>query len=405
MEPRALLVSPEPPYPLMGGGALRTASVLEFLRKHFRLDLITFRPTDGADPRDSLLPRCDRLLVINLPAHARHPAARAARNLGRLIRNVPPLIDRFAGFGAEVKRFLSGNRYACAVLEHMWVAPYQREIFPFADRVILDLHNIESQLARRCGAAARWPESFLHAQFADLYYALERHWLPQFDRVLMPSDEDAQKSRAIAPGTDGTVYPNALPWYDQPDEAKLHSVVFSGNLEYLPNIQAVRFFAAQVWPVLRERWPQLRWRLVGRNPAAVARLIGEDPRVELVGTVAEAVPALAQSQVAVVPLLSGSGTRFKILEAWAAGVPVVSTCIGAEGLPGEDGTHLLLADEPGTFVAAVSRLLAESELRKHIRRAARLLYEQEFTWESAWRKLDWLVDPAKTRDRTPHHLY
>jgi glycosyltransferase involved in cell wall biosynthesis len=102
----------------------------------------------------------------------------------------------------------------------------------------------------------------------------------------------------------------------------------------------------------------------------------------------DAVLELARAKVAVVPLLAGSGTRLKILEAWAAGVPVVSTFLGAEGLPVRAGEHLLLADGAADFVEAVSRLLASKELRRKVGMAGRLLLEKEFTWETAWKSLD-----------------
>ena len=110
-------------------------------------------------------------------------------------------------------------------------------------------------------------------------------------------------------------------------------------MEYHPNLTAVRFFRLEIWPRLRDRWPQLVWRLVGKNPKAVQRFTRGDPRIEVVGPVQDAVCELARSRVAVVPLLSGSGTRLKILEAWAAGLPVVSTTLGAEGLPVRDGEN------------------------------------------------------------------
>jgi glycosyltransferase involved in cell wall biosynthesis len=97
---------------------------------------------------------------------------------------------------------------------------------------------------------------------------------------------------------------------------------------------------------------------------------------------------LARARVAVVPLLAGSGTRLKILEAWAAGLPVVSTSVGAEGLTACDGEHLLLADGAAAFARSVSRLLACCDLREKIGRAGRLLLENEFTWEKAWKNLD-----------------
>jgi glycosyltransferase involved in cell wall biosynthesis len=184
------------------------------------------------------------------------------------------------------------------------------------------------------------------------------------------------------------VYPNAIPWTPVPPKTEEQVIVFSGNLEYHPNLSAVRFFAREVWPRLRDRWPQLVWRLVGKEPGAVAKLVAGDPRIELQGPVEDAVAELARAQIAVVPLLAGSGTRFKILEAWAAALPVVSTTIGAEGLPARDGEHLVLADTPAAFAGAVSRLLTCKDLRLTLGNSGRLLLEKEFTWVSAWSTLD-----------------
>ena len=184
------------------------------------------------------------------------------------------------------------------------------------------------------------------------------------------------------------IYPNALPPTPLPPRANEDVVVFSGNMEYYPNISAVRFFRREVWPLLRERWPGLVWRLIGKNPEAVRSLLVGDARIQVQGPVEDAIRELARAKVAVVPVLAGSGTRLKILEAWAAGLPVVSTTLGAEGLGARDGESLLLADGGPAFAEAVSRLLARPELRERVGAAGRLLLEKEFTWESAWKKLD-----------------
>jgi glycosyltransferase involved in cell wall biosynthesis len=217
---------------------------------------------------------------------------------------------------------------------------------------------------------------------------LERTWLPRFSEVLTASQIDAERARAIAPGARVTVYPNALPLTPLPARANEDAIVFSGNMEYHPNISAVRFFRREVWPLLRERWPGLVWRLIGKNPEAVKRFTSGDARIQVEGQVDDAIRELARAKVAVVPVLAGSGTRLKILEAWAAGVPVVSTTLGAEGLGARDGESLLLADGGPAFAEAVSRLLACIELRQSLGAAGRLLLEKEFTWETAWEKLD-----------------
>ena len=167
-------------------------------------------------------------------------------------------------------------------------------------------------------------------------------------------------------------------------------IVFSGNLEYHPNVSAVRYFREQIWPQLREWWPGLVWRLVGKNPQGVSKITSGDSRIELSGPVADAVTELARAKVAIVPVLAGSGTRVKIIEAWAAGVPVVSTPLGAEGLSARAGEHLLLAEGAPAFRDAVSSLLASAALRDRIGSAGRYLFECEFTWEAAWKCLQFL---------------
>jgi glycosyltransferase involved in cell wall biosynthesis len=165
-------------------------------------------------------------------------------------------------------------------------------------------------------------------------------------------------------------------------------VVFSGNLEYHPNVSAVRFFRLQIWPQLRDLWPGLIWRLIGKNPEAVERWTAGDPRIQVTGPVEDAVAEIARGRVAVVPLLSGSGTRFKILEAWAAGVPVVSTTLGAEGLGVSHGEHLLLADDVPAMVRAIDQVLKSPAVGERLAHAGRSLLEKEFTWDAAWKSFE-----------------
>ncbi len=383
--PAALLLAAETPYPLAGGGALRTASLLHYLAGRYDTDLLVFRQPGAPDPAKTLpagLAR--RIVVLDLSPNRRDPAARALRNAGRLVRGVPPLVDRFAGFDRAIAAALAGRRYAVGIVEHFWCAPYADVLAPFCDRLVLDLHNVESALHERCAATDTGASAFAHRVFARASRRLERRWLPRFDRILVPSSEDA----ALVAGAQTTVYPNALPATPEPVRRNHEAVVFSGNLEYHPNIGAVRFFRREIWPLLRETSPTLVWRLVGKNPEAVAEFTSGDPRIEVVGAVDDAIAELARSRVAVVPLLAGSGTRLKILEAWGAGLPVVSTTIGAEGLGARDGEHLLIADDPAAFAHAIARLLACTDLRADLATAGRSLLHKEFTWETAWRNLE-----------------
>ena len=386
--PRALLLAPDAPYPLAGGGALRTASLLHYLARSYAVDLILFRQSGDPDP-SVFVPNglVERVSVVDLPAHRRSGASRGFRNAWRLLRRVPPLIDRFSGFQQAVARAMEDRQYAVGVVEHFWCAPYWEQISSRCDRTVLDLFDIESVWHERCARVERGAVRFAHGVFARASAELERKWFPCFSEILTTSPEDARQVLALTPEARTTVYPNAIPQRPVPNAKKDDAIVFAGNLEYHPNISAVRFFRQEVWPILRERWPALVWRLVGKNPQAVAAWTGGDPRIQLSGPVEDAVAEMARARIAVVPVLAGSGTRLKILEAWAAELPVVSTPLGAEGLPVEDGRHLLLAETAVKFAEAVTRLLESETLRADLGRAGRCLLEKQFTWEKAWENL------------------
>jgi polysaccharide biosynthesis protein PslH len=358
----ALFLSPEPPLPGSGGGGLRSASLLEYLRQHYSVEVAGFI----------------------LRPHSKSLPAKLLRNSLRLLRGVPPLFDRYSGYADQLAARLGNRQFDLAVIEHFWCAAYAPLLRRHCRTLVLDLHNIESDLAETHARAARWPASWASAHFASAYRDLERQWLPQFDIVLVPSADDArriQHPRII-------VYPNALPEIPCPNVGEENCIVFSGNLEYHPNIQAVRWFRAEIWPRIRASSPDLEWRLIGRNPEAVARWTSGDPRIRVIGPVADAVAEIARAKVAVVPLLSGSGTRFKILEAWAAQRAVVSTAQGAAGLSAIDGQHLLLRESPQSLADAVVALLEDSSRRSSLGHAGRQLYLDRFTWPAAWSELE-----------------
>ncbi len=387
--PAALLVAAEAPYPMAGGGAIRTASLLEYLAGNFSLDLIIFREPSSPHPADAIPPGLARRIdTVDLPYHSKHPIARLLRNTSRLTRNRPPLLDRFSGFERQIAAIVSSRSYDVAVLDHFWTAPYAALLRERSKRLVLDLHNVDSAWHYSMADSERGLSAFAFRRFAQASLDFERHWFPQFDDMLTTSAGDAALVRGIAPAARVSVYPNALPYVPPPARAERLEIVFSGNLEYPPNIQAVRFFHDKVWPALQSRWPELRWKILSKNPGPVQSLAARDPRIELTGFVDDAVSVLAQSQVAIVPVLAGSGTRIKILEAWAARTPVVSTPLGAEGLECRNGEHLVLARDSESFASAVSELLALPDDRARIGAAGRRLYEERYTWQAAWKALD-----------------
>jgi glycosyltransferase involved in cell wall biosynthesis len=160
-----------------------------------------------------------------------------------------------------------------------------------------------------------------------------------------------------------------------------HLLVFSGAMDWLPNVDSVRWFAREVLPLIRRRLPRARLLVVGRDPsqALIAELSG--PSVEFTGTVEDVRPSLARAGLFVVPLRVGSGTRLKILEAWAMAKPVLSTSLGAEGLPARDGENILLADTPEALARRAIMVLQNPLEAERLGGAGRQAVEETFSWK------------------------
>jgi len=378
-ERRAVMVCPEAPFPVRGGGPLRTASLVHYLAQRFALDLIVFREPGAPDPRE-VVPAglVRRVSVIELPATRKDPVGRALRNVTRYVRKIPPHEDRFRGFALPLD-----GRYHLGLVEHFWCSSYLDQLRPACETLVLDLHNIESEFYARRAATEPGALGKILRAFGEYNRALETERLGQFDALLVTSADDARlvKHRRTI------VYPNAIPEQARPVRGEEPVVAFSGNLEFPPNLTGIAWFRDQVWPSIVAEHPEVRWRLIGKNPGAAERILQGVHNVQLTGEVEDAVAELARCRVAVVPILSGSGTRLKIVEAWAAGTPVVSTPLGAEGLRAEDGRHLLLGDGAAAFGAAVRQVLSDAALAGRVGAAGRARYEAEYTWPAAWKSL------------------
>ncbi len=390
--PDFLVVSPEPPWPLAGGGPMRTASLLHYLAERGAVDLILFAEEGANDPARAvpagLIRRAD---VIRLPRHSRTSLARAGRNALRYLRGTAPLVDRFAGLDAELAEVLAGRSYSFTILEHFWVASYVTLVEGHCGNVWLDLHNIESAWHETLAAAETGAVRIALSRFASACAGLERRLLPQFSGILVASSADADRIRDAAPRVRTVVYPNALPRMERPARTDDNAIIFTGNMEYAPNANAVAWFARDIWPELRRSCPGLVWRIAGKHADRLRSIVSGDGRIELIPRMEDPGAELARARVAVVPLLAGSGTRFKILEAWAAGTPVISTAIGAEGLAAEHGKNILIADSAGKMRETIVSLLASEIRRSEIGDAGRALYEERYIWPAAWQALAGVV--------------
>lgn len=379
------MLSAERPYPLHGGGAYRTASLLHYFSQFADVDLILLAEEPHEAPVPAGVLRSQS--VLTLPRHIKTIGERYKRNIIRAVRGVPPLIDRLAGQELALQQLLRGKHYSLGIVEHFWCAPYVETLVPHCAETVLDLHNVESVLHRSCARIDSPLIALGQLRFAAASEKLEKYWLPKYSRILVTSAADATKVRALAPTANMLVYPNALPCRETPRVEERPSIVFAANFEYHPNIDAVRFLADEIWPIVRQKHPELTLRLVGRGNRFVRHLITEPNAIEFTGPVPDTLPEVAAAMAVVAPLRAGSGTRIKILEAWAAGRAVVATPLAAEGLEAVAETSILLASDAQGIAAQICRAVEDPELRRNLGNAGRSLFESHYSWPAAWENL------------------
>jgi glycosyltransferase involved in cell wall biosynthesis len=391
-----LFLTPEPPYPLHSGGAMRTASLLHYFTRFAEVDLIQISEAGHAallPPRPDGTGLVRSQYVVPLPVHRRDNRARYVRNAKRAVLGIPPLVDRLAGLGPAIRQAIGDKKYDIGIVEHFWCAQYIDAVAAACRTTVLDLHNVESVLHARCAEISQGLVRLGHARFASAYRKMEAALLPRFDQVLAVSDSDRQIAQRIAPTARISVYPNSVPCLGlcpklDATATRTPLIVFSGNFEYHPNIDAVRFLVSDVWPEIRRRVPGARLRLVGRGERFVHHLIPSGAAIETSGYVADAMAEIASADIVIAPLRAGSGTRVKILEAWAAARPVVATPLAAEGLRLEEGKNIVLAPTAREFAESVARLAARPEERAWLGMAGRRTFEAHYTWQAAWRTLE-----------------
>jgi len=256
--------------------------------------------------------------------------------------------------------------------------------------VVCDWHNVESDLMQQYADRKISVSRRTYAKrTARLLRAAEGRALKEFDAHIVVSDADAARLRAIEPSAQVFVIENGVDtaYYEKNQSATKDRVVFVGSMDYHANIDGAKDFARNAWPAIRESKPELRFTIVGRNPPPDLKALSSIPGIEITGSVDDVRPFYREAVCAVVPLNLGGGSRLKILEAMAAGVPVVSTKLGAEGLDVSAGANILFADSPAQFVEAIARVMDDSDLCTRLVEDGRALVRSRYDWSMLGTKL------------------
>jgi len=380
--------------PLDKGGRLRTWHLMRHLARRHDITYLSF--SDRGQDRNVAGMREVATRVVTVPRN--DPAKRSLlfyMDAARYLADPLPYAVakyRSAAYKVQVQSLLRENRFDLLVCDFLVPAVNLPKALPCP--AVIFTHNVESEIWRRhaetkATVAARWLYRMQHKRMLRF----EEETLMRFDGILAVSDADRETFVRLYPSVStkpawvvrtGVDTEYFVPSRSEPAEPRL---VFTGSMDWLPNEDAMTYFCHDVLPLIQQQEPRVRLSIVGRAPTPAVRALASNV-VDVTGTVDDVRPYMEKASVYIVPLRIGGGTRLKIFEAMSAGKAVVSTTIGAEGLPIVDGTHAIVADEPRAFASAVLSLLRDRARRKALEHAARSLVVEHYDWSAVAGELD-----------------
>ena len=393
-----LFVVKEFPHSHVIGGPIIIYNRIKYLSERHTVSCVAFAPHEPTDEQVDSLARYCRELRLVPPAPPRSAARRA---VDFFAGPVPPyfMLNYSEEMYSEISSMVSSFSYDVAISEYSMVAQYLygnqdlegvkrvmsvHECYYLARRKVLEVQG-----ASREGLAALLQLKGLKKFEFDMYAGA--------DKVLTLTPEGRRELLAVRRDLDIAVVPHGvdIDGFTPPGSKPEHppTVMFLGNFPHDPNRDAMVFFAREAWPLVRKEIPDARFLVVGRGPTPdMLELAAQDPSIEITGEVDSVKPYFDRADVFVCPVRMGGGFRGKVLEAMACGVPVVSTALGAEGLPASDGDNILLAGTAPELARSVLRLLQDSGLRERIAAEARELMVEHFSWQSGVRILEEVLE-------------
>jgi glycosyltransferase involved in cell wall biosynthesis len=395
---RILYFAQQASWPLTTGARLRNYHLARQLGAHCSVTFAGLRESSEAEPPDPPANSGFERNITLTRAKAYTPWKILRGLLGPTPVTLLNYFDRDAA--ASLARIVEDCQIDAVQVESVHLMPYLPRILGARRRpaVLIDWHNIESELMYRYGAMATGPaRMFAVKRTAFLIEKSEDRLLASCRIHTVASERERTELLRRSPGSDVRVVPNGVDVNYYSDAAMAAErpafpgdqgpvLLFVGSMDYHANIDAVLWFARQIWPELKRRHARAHFFVVGRNPPPEVRnLAGGD--ITITGTVDDVRPWYAGAAAVVVPIRTGSGTRLKILEAMAAGVPVISTRLGAEGLSVLDGLDIILADGEAEMAQGIDRVLSSEPLKRQLREAARKLVADRYDWSFPGRQL------------------
>jgi polysaccharide biosynthesis protein PslH len=404
---KILWVSHFLPYPPKGGLLLRGYNLVRELSRYAAVDILAFNQPrllhpllpDRKDPEAVAIEELGRFSRIvgveNVPLSDK-PWGTALVALRSLVSKYPYTINWLVSrsFSNRLARVLEQTRYDVVHLDTISLAYYRHLVETHSPGSALSLghHNIESHmLLRRAGKSGNWLKRLYFLQEGLRLARYEKRHCPEFDLNIVCSDLDGQRLgelarlpriRTIENGVDVEYF---RPGERMGDPRKL---IFVGTMNWYPNVDAMRFFLDSVWPLLTRLEPDVSMDIVGANPPDdLYEYQRKDARIKVHGFVDDVRTYLVEAGIYVCPIRDGGGTKLKVLDAFASGVPMVAHPVACEGIAVQDGRHVLLASEPDSYATKILELMKDEGMRRRLATEARKLVETHYSFSSIGRRL------------------
>jgi sugar transferase (PEP-CTERM/EpsH1 system associated) len=381
-----LLLIHRMPYPPNKGDKIRSYHLLKHVAQRYRVHLGTFVD----DPADWQHVPTVQAMCASSHFASLNPALARVRSLGALARGRSLSLDyyRDAGMARWVDQTVAAHGIERVLVFSSPMAQYADK-YRGARRVI-DFCDVDSDKWRQYADKKSWPMSWLYRHEARRLLAYEREVASRWDASLFVSGPEAELFRRLAPESEAKIghFSNGVDTdYFSPHHAHAspyapgeRALVFTGAMDYWPNVDAVQWFAGEIFPQLRARFADLRFYIVGSRPTPAVQALAQQAGVVVTGTVPDVRPYIAHASVAVAPLRIARGIQNKVLEAMAMATPVVVSPQALEGIDAVPGTELVLAPDAAGFVQAVASLLEQQE--HAMGPAARARVERQYSWPS-----------------------
>jgi polysaccharide biosynthesis protein PslH len=381
---KVLMVSPHLPSPTSGNRS-RSYYLLKMLARQHTVSLLTWEDGVVVEAPQDMPPLESFTQSIEAIHNSSASGSKRVRQLANVIRGKSKFIDEHGVQDMQntLDLLYARDRYDAIVFESALTSGYR---LPRHVRVVLDQHNIEYEFFQRASQSELdWLRKWYYRREYQIVKSVEIKLCRDAHAIAVTSERERLLLKSMVPEGIIEVVPNGvdIDYFNgsDPGQEAENRIVFTGSMEYYPNIKAALFFARKCWPLIRKHIPDASWQIVGKNPLPDVQKLAKLPGITVTGTVVDVRPYFAQAKLAIVPLQVGGGTRLKILEAMAMRKAVISTSLGCEGLAIVPGMHLIVEDEPEAFAQAVIELLNSPEKRLSLGTAGRELVEAEYSWE------------------------